>query len=151
MIAPCGGRLDKAGGRKADQWIRDHGIPPGTVQSANSLQGAALVQGVMFAVRLRERYQGVLITEAHPKALLRFLGLSSNLNKWGEIQECFKLKCSAPSSEHERDAVLAAVAAREGMTGVWSRDLSVNRWESELDPKRMWFGEVSYFWPNKPA
>jgi predicted nuclease with RNAse H fold len=141
----------QGGGRKADQWIRDHGIPPGTVQSANSLQGAALVQGVMFAVRLRERYQGVLITEAHPKALLRFLGLSSNLNKWGEIQECFKLKCSAPSSEHERDAVLAAVAAREGMTGVWSRDLSVNRWESELDPKRMWFGEVSYFWPNKPA
>ncbi len=95
--------------------------------------------------------KGVLITEAHPKALLRFLGLSSNLNKWGEIQECFKLKCSAPLSEHERDAVLAAVAAREGMTGVWSRDLSVNRWESELDPKRMWFGEVSYFWPNKPA
>jgi hypothetical protein len=46
------------------------------VQSANSLQGVVLVQGIMFAARLRERYQGVLITEAHPKALLRFLGLS---------------------------------------------------------------------------
>src|SRR5262249_41364779 len=61
----------RGGGRKADQWLRDQGIPAGTVQSANSLQGAVLVQGIMFAVRLRERYQGVLITEAHPKALLR--------------------------------------------------------------------------------
>jgi len=51
-------------------------------------------------------------------------------------------------SEHERDAVLAAVAIREGMTGAWSHDLSVKRDDdTELDPKRMWFGEVSYFWP----
>jgi hypothetical protein len=35
------------------------------------------------------------------------------------------------------------------MTGVWSRDLSINRYESEVDPKRMWFGEVSNFWPYK--
>src|SRR5258708_15285911 len=104
----------------------------------------------MFAVRLRQRYRGVLITEAHPKALLRFLGLPPDRDKWGEVQKGFDLEGSAPS-EHERDAVLAAVAAREGMTGVWSRDLSVNRRAGELDPKRMWFGEVSYFWPNKPA
>jgi predicted nuclease with RNAse H fold len=138
----------RGGGRKVDQWLRDQGIPPGTVQAPNSLQGAVLVQGIMFAVRLRERYQGVLITEAHPKALLRFLGLSRELDKWDEVQKGFNLKGSVPS-EHERDAVLAAVAAREGMTGVWSRDLSISRYESEVDPKRMWFGEVSYFWPYK--
>jgi predicted nuclease with RNAse H fold len=141
----------RGGGRKADQWIRDQGIPQGTAQSANSLQGAALVQGVMFAVRVRERYRGALITETHPKAVLRFLHLPLDLDKWDEVQEYFKLKGSAPPSEHERDAVLAAVAAREGMTGVWSRDLSVDRCANELDPKRMWFGEVSYFWPPRPS
>ena len=65
----------QGGGRESDQWIRDQGIPPGTVQSANSLQGAVLLQGMMLAVRLRERYGDVLITEAHPKAVLRFLCL----------------------------------------------------------------------------
>jgi hypothetical protein len=104
----------------------------------------------MFAVRLRERYHGVLITEAHPKAVLRFLRLPLDLDKWDEVQKHFKLTGGAPSSEHERDAVLAAVAAREGMTGVWSRDLSVDRCTSELDPKRMLFGEVSHFWPPRP-
>ena len=105
------------------------------------------MQGMMLAMLLRERYPDVRITEAHPKALLQFLYL--NESKWEEVRKHFKLKGSALSSEHERDAVLAAVAAREGMTGVWSRDLSVDRCASELDPKRMWFGEVSYFWPNK--
>jgi hypothetical protein len=104
----------------------------------------------MFAVRVRERHQGLPITEAHPKALLRFLGLSRDLGKWDEVQKGFNLEGSEPSSEHERDAVFAAVAIREGMKGVWSHDLSLNRDKSELDPKRMWFGEVSYFWPPKP-
>ncbi len=140
----------QGGGRKADQWIRKEGrISSGTVQSANSLQGAVLVQGMMLAMMLRERYPGVPITEAHPKALLHFLGL--NQSKWDEVRKHFNpLEGDAPSSEHERDALLAAVAIRQGMTGVWSRDLSVDRCASELDPKRIWFGEVSYFWPPKP-
>jgi predicted nuclease with RNAse H fold len=127
----------RGGGRKADQWLRDQGIPPRTVQSANSLRGAVLMQGIMFAVRLREHHQGVPITEAHPKALLRFLGLSRGPDKWAEVQKAFHLEGNVPS-DHERDAVLAAVAAREGMSGAWSRDLSVDRYESvEADPKRM--------------
>jgi predicted nuclease with RNAse H fold len=139
----------RSGGRKADQWLRDRGISPGTVQEANSLRGATLVQGVMLAVRLRERYPRLLITEAHPKAVLRFLHLPLDLEKWDEVGRHFDLEGNVPPSEHERDAVLAAVAARDGMKGVWSRDLSADRYTSELDPKRMWFGEVSYFWPPK--
>jgi hypothetical protein len=35
--------------RKADQWLRDtYGLSGGQVQTANSLRGAALVQGAMF-------------------------------------------------------------------------------------------------------
>jgi hypothetical protein len=87
----------------------------------------------------------VPITEAHPKALLRVMGLRAS--PWGVIAAKFGLVGEEPQSDHERDAVLAAVAARNGVTGLWSRDLSVNRHPSELDPKHMWFGSVNYFWP----
>jgi hypothetical protein len=71
--------------RLADKWLRAQGVPSGTVQTANSLRGAALVQGMMFAFRARERYIGVPITEAHPKPLLRVtctssLGIASQEN-----------------------------------------------------------------------
>jgi predicted nuclease with RNAse H fold len=41
--------------RKADKWLRARGVPSGTVQTANSLRGAALVQGAMLAFRARQR------------------------------------------------------------------------------------------------
>jgi hypothetical protein len=40
----------------------------------------------MLATRLRELYREAPITEAHPKALLRFLKLSPELAKWKEVQ-----------------------------------------------------------------
>lgn len=54
--------------READRWIRKtYRIASGTVQTANSLKGAALVQGAMFVQRLREKFPGVPVTETHPK------------------------------------------------------------------------------------
>jgi predicted nuclease with RNAse H fold len=132
--------------RLADKWLRAKGVPSGTVQAANSLQGAALIQGAMLAFRARQRYGDVPITEAHPKALLHILGLRKS--PWSAVATQFGLLGPEPMSEHECDAVIAAVAARNGITGVWSRDLSVDRDPSELDPKQMWFGAVSYYWPN---
>jgi hypothetical protein len=58
------------------------------------------------------------------------------------------IDCPLWWSEHECDAVLAAVAARNGVSRIWRHDLSLQRSESELDPKQMWFGEVNYFWPD---
>ena len=46
-------------------------------RTPNSLQGAALVQGAMFVVRMRERFPEVGVTETHPKALLVALGLEA--------------------------------------------------------------------------
>ena len=64
--------------RKADQWIRKkYGIRSGTVQTANSLRGAALVQAAMFILRLREKFPAVRVTEAHPKAVALALGVGS--------------------------------------------------------------------------
>lgn len=40
----------------------------------NSLWGAALVQGMMFVARLRQKFPGVPVTETHPKATAVALG-----------------------------------------------------------------------------
>jgi predicted nuclease with RNAse H fold len=128
-------------GRKADQWIRDtHKIHPGTVQSANSLRGAALVQGQMFVHRLRDKFPDVRVTEAHPKAAAIALG------GWNG-DKITTLYSYTSEPEHVRDAILAAVAAREGFESRWTHDLSMDRYICEQDPKSYWLGPVSYFWP----
>src|SRR5262245_26946945 len=85
--------------RFADRWLRAQGVPAGTVQTANSLRGAALVQGTMFAFRARERYARVPVTEAHPKALLRVMGLHKK--PWTITAAAFGLVGKEPPSEHE--------------------------------------------------
>jgi predicted nuclease with RNAse H fold len=134
------------GGRRVDSWLRKtYGIHSGTVQSVNSLRGAVIVQGIMLAMRLRERLPELPITESHPKALL----LARRLDRapWSKFTEMFELKGAQPGDLHQRDALLGAVAAREGASGRW-RDLSLDRDPNELDPKRLWFGSVSYWWPQ---
>jgi predicted nuclease with RNAse H fold len=133
------------GGRRVDSWLRKtYKIRSGTVQAVNSLRGAVTVQGIMLAMRLRERHPQLPITESHPKALLLARGL--NRAPWSKITETFNLKGPQPGDMHRRDALLGAVAAREGVSGTW-RDLSLDRDPNELDPKRLWFGPVSYWWP----
>jgi hypothetical protein len=131
-----------------DRWLRDtYGIHPGTVQSVNSLKGAVVVQGVLLAMRLRENAPSLPITETHPKALLKALKMEGQ--SWKAMAYRFCVDGPEPENEHERDALLSAVAAREGARQNW-RDLSVDRGASELDPKGIWFGPVSYWWPHPP-
>lgn len=127
--------------RQADRWIRrTYRISPGTVQTANSLRGAALVQGAMFIQRLRELFPLAKVTEAHPKALaLAHGGWSCGLFDGEPFLHA--------RNDHERDAILAAVAAREGFTGRWSLDLASGRGPSEQDPSSYWLAPVRYFWP----
>lgn len=90
----------RSGPRNADRVVRNaiknagapH--PAGTVQDVNSLRGACLVQGFLAAVELRERFPALPLTEAHPKALRWLSSDASEIDR---------------SSEHERDAILAAV------------------------------------------
>lgn len=88
----------------------------------NSIFGGVLIQGFLFASELRERFPGVLVTEAHPKLLLHargkdFCGLAQefNLEMVTEIGQ--------EQNDDRRDAVLAALAAREGLLGNWKNDL----------------------------
>jgi hypothetical protein len=138
------------GDRRADQTLRKTRARP--IQQANSLRGAALVQGVMLAIRLREYSLAPQITEAHPKALLRALSLAGGDDdeQWRKIAEKFGLVGEMPEedNDHKRDALLAAIAAREGSTGVWTRDLARDCSSSEQDPARVPWGPVSYWWPD---
>ena len=72
--APMWWSSGKSGDREADRCIRKmFGKSSATVQTANSLRGAVLVQGVLLAMRLRAGSPELPITEAHPKALLKAL------------------------------------------------------------------------------
>jgi predicted nuclease with RNAse H fold len=139
--APLWWSSGRSSEREVDRWIRStYKIHPGTVQTANSLRGAALVQGVMFVSRLREKFPGVRVTEAHPKAVAIALG------GWG-CPALAGLGLNLMDNEHQRDAHLAAIAAREGYEGRW-RDISLARYDSEQDPKHYWLAPVEYFWPE---
>ena len=114
------------------------------MQTANSLRGAALVQGMMFVQRLRERFPAANVTETHPKAVLKALGQS-----WEDFRQHFSITTSIENArEHERDAIIAAVAAREGFQGRWLKDLSIDREPAEQDPQQFWLAPIHYFWPK---
>jgi predicted nuclease with RNAse H fold len=131
--------------RQADQWLRTkYGFSGGQVQTANSLRGAALVQGAMFVQRMREHFPGVGVTETHPKAVRKALRSKS----WGAFVRRFAVTVEI-RDEHERDAITSAVAAREGFEGRWLNDLGRTRHPSEQDPSTFWLAPIHYFWPEQ--
>jgi hypothetical protein len=99
---------------------------------------------MMFVVRVREIFADVKITETHPKAVLAALGREAWTAYLAPLPTGLTLD-SQP--DHRRDAVISAVAAREGFEGRWKKDLATDRYSSEQDPARHWIGPVHYFWP----
>src|SRR5574337_22601 len=138
--APLWWSSGRSSDRQADQWLRDkYGFSGGQVQTANSLRGAALVQGAMFVQRMREHFPGVGVTETHPKAVLKALRVTS----WGAFLKRFSVTVDIRrEQEHERDAVISAVAAREGFEGRWPNDLGITRYPSEQDPSTFWLAPI---------
>jgi predicted nuclease with RNAse H fold len=129
--------------RKADRWLREsYGLAGGKVQTGNSLRGAALIQGAMFVQRMREKFPGVPVTETHPKAVMK-------TESWVALAERLGLKAKLEEMlEHERDATISALAAREGFEKRWTNDLSTERDPREQDPSSYWLAPVHYFWPE---
>ncbi len=144
--APLWWSSSKSSDRHADMWIRKkYGLSGGNVQTCNSLRGAALVQGAMLVHRIRTIYPSLSVTESHPKAVWVALKVVS----WSAYCEKFQITSSITGEqEHERDAIIAAICAREGFEGRWVHDLSQTRLPSELDPKTYWLGPVYYYWPE---
>jgi predicted nuclease with RNAse H fold len=139
----CSGQ---GGLRQADRWIREKcKLPPKNVQAVNSLWGSVLAQGMMFTSRIREIYPNVDITETHPKAVLVALGIQ----KWQRFFEEIPTKLTLESQpDHQRDALISAIAAREGFEGRWQKDLIDVRYPTEQDPLKHWLSPVHYFWPS---
>lgn len=134
-----------SGGRCVDQWLRDtYHLSGGQVQSVNSLRGAALAQGMMFVHRIREEFAAIPVTETHPKALL----VALNSDEGDFYRRCSVRLDAETVSEHERDAIISAVAAREGFERRWTKDLSICRCPSEQDPSKYWLAPIHYFWPD---
>ena len=141
--APMWWSACEGGGRRADARLRKrYGIASGTVQSGNSLQGAALIGGALLASTLREVFPGLRITESHPKALL--LALRLDETRFADRYQVETGWCN----EHERDAAIAAVCAREGFEGRWSTDLVRQRARSEQDPCAYWLAPMAYSGPK---
>lgn len=112
-INPAGVGIDaplfwvQEGDRRADAFIRRRvvaaGGHSGTVSSVNSLRGACLVQGILTACLAAESWPSAVITEAHPKALLRIHNDARGFVAENLLQKNLE--------EHERDAALAAFSA----------------------------------------
>jgi predicted nuclease with RNAse H fold len=95
-----------AGDRKADARVRKMvcaaGGSSGTVSHVNSLRGACLAQGILVTKIAVESWPNALVTEAHPKALLRVSPATRQFA--GSLSK-------QTANEHERDAAIAAYTA----------------------------------------
>jgi predicted nuclease with RNAse H fold len=97
----------------------------------------------MFVHGVRKLFPGVPVTEVHPKALLKVVAR----NSWKAFSNKYHIE-ARPTVEHVRDAMIAAIAAREGVRGRWPRDLALTRVPEEQDPAAYWLGPVHYYWPE---
>lgn len=126
---------ERVSDRRIRRMVMQNGGRSATVGHVNSLRGACLVQGILSAVALRNRWPDISITETHPKALLAV---------WPAISEHVKSRQFA--TEHERDAFLGAYAA-------WYSTESRNEWvnwlKEEDDEVFLPSGfEVAYWFPR---
>lgn len=118
-----------SGWRPADRWLRTQYPASGqSVASPNSLYGSMSVGGMAVLLALRERDPALVVTEAHPKALYRAFW-HRHYDYDAEAREMDADLGTAlgidvrTHSDHEWDAVIAALSAFHALRGDWPRDL----------------------------
>jgi predicted nuclease with RNAse H fold len=134
------------GWRNADLRIRVRYPALVNVLAINSLWGSVLIQGVLFAHLLRRAYPAIGLTETHPKAVLEGWGHDRLQELLNGVQAGEMLN---DTGNHKRDAVISAIAAREGFSENWKEDLSCDRPPNELNPSSEWLNPMHYFWPER--
>ncbi len=113
---------DNKGTRNADivlrQALNDTGFPRrsvgGTVQAINSLRGADVVQGLLVARHLREKWD-LMITESHPKAFHHLLFRVNHPQLEAMVSpltmDLLPHDRNNCESQHEIDATMGAITA----------------------------------------
>ena len=104
---------------------------------------------MMLALRIRETFPDTRITETHPKVLLYALEPALELERReSSFFERFDIPTDCWRDEHQRDATIGAVCAREGFEGRWTFDLARHCHDSEQDPSSYCLAPMHYFWPE---
>lgn len=143
--APLWWSIEPGGGRTCDQWIRTtYSIPSGSVQSVNSLRGAAIAQGLLISDMISKGFPDCIISESNPKAVIQ--ALNTDFDEFLEEN----LTSHAYKNEHERDALVCALCCKFGVEGIWKKDLSLIRPRSEKVHQPFAF-EARYYWPAAPG
>ena len=133
--APLFWRTD--GDRQVDADLRRRVVQRGgsgsTVNHVNSLRGACLVQGILVAMLLRQKYHNLPLTESHPKAMLWLLSPANVAQPVGQIAladlaQYFDGNVNG-ASDHERDAALGALSA-------WAMHKNLDNWQ-DLYPQEL--------------
>lgn len=141
--------LGRSGWRGADLALRArYPQVKRSVTSPNSLHGSMSVQGPAVALRLREEWPGLGVTETHPKLL--YFALTGKKYEWSRrsdemtrwLSREFALPPTPIANDHEWDALVSACAAWCGFEGVWKTDLT-NLARSPVSP----IARARYFWP----
>lgn len=138
----------RCGWRAADFSLREvYPSVRNSVLSQNSAYGSMAVQGMACAMRLRERWPDVLLTETHPKVL--YFALHGSSYSWPSTMVPWlheKLGCidgASVATDHQWDALISAWAAMKGHTRAWLADLRALSTDA-LEPA----GKVAYWWPE---
>ena len=145
--APLWWSSGPSGWRHADQWlICQYPQAQKTVMPINSIRGAVLIQGFLFAAEFRRRFPNLAVTEAHPKLVLH-----ARNQTFDALAQEFGLTMDSQIVDEEnddrRDAILAALAAREGFSGNWPRDLAcLPPLTGEQIPSSRHLVPVNYWW-----
>lgn len=145
--APLWWSSGEAGWRMADRRIqRKYGLGSGRVQSVSSLRGAAIAQGPLFALHMRRKFPNSWITETHPK--VQFTEAMNKRKRNEILHSIIDQNAVNDVNEHERDAILSAIAAYMGQQGRWSCDLVRQRYTCEVFPFGIELADVHYAWPE---
>jgi hypothetical protein len=138
----------RSGMRPCDKLLRArYPEAQNSIMSPNSLFGAMAIGGMALALRLRQKWPGLVLNEAHPKVLLhaRFKRYEpKDLQSVEMAIRCFTHRGDYTESnvetEHELDATLSAWATQKGLAEDWVDIVG--------DRKNLLFpaGDVRYLW-----
>nr|WP_298746281.1 DUF429 domain-containing protein [uncultured Brevundimonas sp.] len=146
----------RSGWRGADEYLRAR-FPArrNSVLCSNGLYGSMAVQGATLAVRLRELWPNLFLTETHPKVLWEHLAggipypRQPTLSHPGVVWLTEALEAEIhPANEHEFDALLSGWAADRACRGMWKLDLATIQARNQRSPNVSLVEDVHYYWPE---